>query len=101
MEGMTLLINETAANVKKGDRNSAASFEKTLSALANKIAKVSAHSEHLRKSARRLTVSWTLYGGFAYICALLIFTLVTGWRSWGPMEYSVVSGGPVMSVRID
>lgn len=82
--------------IAKGDQ-SAESFEKTLSALAAKIAKTSAQSERLRKSARRLTVSWTLYGGFAYISALLIFTLVTGWRSWGPMEYSVVSGGPLMS----
>jgi hypothetical protein len=90
-------IHPTSANIAKGDQ-SAESFEKTLSALAAKIAKTSAQSERLRKSARRLTVSWTLYGGFAYISALLIFTLVTGWRSWGATEYSVVSGGPVMSV---
>jgi hypothetical protein len=98
MEGMLSQFAVAVANPLKAD-NSAESFEKTLSALATKIAKVSAQNEQLRKSARRLTVSWTLYGGFAYISALLIFTLVTGWNSWGPMEYSVVSGGPVMFVK--
>jgi hypothetical protein len=37
-----------------------------------------------------------LYGGFAYILAFLILTLVTGWRNWGPVEYGVVTGGPIL-----
>jgi hypothetical protein len=37
----------------------------------------------------------TLYAGFAYIALALLLTLVTGWRSWGPVEISVVSGSPV------
>lgn len=39
---------------------------------------------------------WTLYAGFAYILAALILTLVTGWRNWGPVEGSIVAGGPVL-----
>ena len=58
------------------------------------------HNDRLRQRARKLKVGWTLYGGFTYILAVLIFTLVTGWRNWGAMEYSVVSGGPVLSVRL-
>jgi len=38
---------------------------------------------------------WTLYAGFAYILAALLLLLVTGWRSWGAVEVSIVAGGPV------
>jgi hypothetical protein len=27
-----------------------------------------------------------------------MLTLVTGWRNWGPIEGSVVAGGPVLYV---
>jgi hypothetical protein len=80
----------------QGDTTSAESFEKTLSALSIKISKASTSNESLRQRSRKLKVGWTLYGGFSYILALLIFFLVTGWRNWGPMELSVVSGGPVL-----
>lgn len=79
--------------------DTAESFEKTLSALATKISSTSAHNDRLRQRARKLKVGWTLYGGFAYILAFLILTLVTGWQNWGPMELSVVAGGPVLYAR--
>jgi len=41
---------------------------------------------------------WTLYAGFAYILAAMILTFVTGWQNWGPIEGSVVAGGPVLYV---
>jgi hypothetical protein len=75
---------------------SAESFEKSLSALALKITKTSARLDNLRQRARKFKVSWTLYAGFAYILAALILTLVTGWRSWGPVEYTTVAGGPLV-----
>jgi hypothetical protein len=78
------------------DRTSAESFEKTLSAISTKIAKATVHNDKLRQRSRKLKVGWTLYGGFSYILAVLIFTLVTGWRNWGAMEYTIVSGGPVV-----
>ncbi|KAF2500218.1 hypothetical protein BU16DRAFT_523026 [Lophium mytilinum] len=80
----------------KGDNNSAASFEKTLSTLSIKITKIAARNDSLRQRARRVRVMWTLYAGFAYILTALILTLVTGWRSWGTVEYSVMAGGPVV-----
>jgi endoplasmic reticulum junction formation protein lunapark len=82
----------------QGDRNSAESFERTLAALATKITKTAAQNDSLRQRARKLKVGWTLYAGFAYILAFLILTLVTGWRNWGPVEYTVVSGGPLVCV---
>ena len=80
----------------KGDDNSAASFEKTLSQLSTKINKSSARNEWFRQSQRRLKVLWTLYSSFAYILVALILTLVTGWESWGAVEYTAVAGGPVV-----
>ncbi|KAF2197350.1 hypothetical protein GQ43DRAFT_381205, partial [Delitschia confertaspora ATCC 74209] len=76
--------------------DSAATFEKTLSALAAKISKTAAKNDSLRQRSRRVRVMWTLYAGFAYILAALLLILVTGWQSWGPMEISVVAGGPVV-----
>lgn len=38
---------------------------------------------------------WTLYAGFTYILAALVLVLVTGWRNWGWVEYTVVSVGPL------
>jgi hypothetical protein len=43
-------------------------------------------------------VSWTLYAGFAYILAFLILALVTGYRNWGVVEYTVIAGGPPVYV---
>ncbi|ORY17814.1 hypothetical protein BCR34DRAFT_474340 [Clohesyomyces aquaticus] len=74
----------------------AASFEKTLSTLSSKITKAAAQNDVLRLRSRRVRVMWTLYAGFAYILAALLLLLVTGWRSWGATEISVISGGPVL-----
>jgi len=74
----------------------AASFERTLSTLTGKIARSAARNDLLRQRARRVRVMWTLYAGFAYILAALLLLLVTGWRSWGATEISVVTGGPVL-----
>ncbi|KAL0265246.1 hypothetical protein SLS55_001211 [Diplodia seriata] len=78
------------------DDNSAAGFEKTLSALSTKITKASARGDRLRQNSRRSKVMWTLYTTFAYILAALILTLITGWRNWGPIEYTGMAGGPLV-----
>ncbi|KAF2145048.1 uncharacterized protein K452DRAFT_265639 [Aplosporella prunicola CBS 121167] len=78
------------------DDTSAAGFEKALSALSTKIARTSATNDGLRQRSRRVKVMWTLYTGFAYILAALILVLVTGWPQWGPVEYTVIAGGPVI-----
>ena len=99
MEGKlpsVLPIRASSDIASQGDKNSAESFEKTLSALSDKISKATAHNDRLRQRARKLKVSWILYGGVTYILAFLILTLVTGWRNWGPVEYSTVAGGPVL-----
>ena len=59
----------------KGEDNSAASFEKTLSQLSQKITKASARNESFRQQQRRYKVLWTLYSSFAYILIALILTL--------------------------
>ncbi|KAH7139528.1 hypothetical protein B0J11DRAFT_46062 [Dendryphion nanum] len=74
----------------------AASFEKALSTLSTKITKATARNDVLRQKSRRVRVMWTLYAGFAYILTFLLLLLVTGWRSWGATEISVVAGGPVV-----
>ncbi|KAF2745467.1 hypothetical protein M011DRAFT_406593 [Sporormia fimetaria CBS 119925] len=78
-----------------GVQEDAASFERTLSTLSAKIARATAQNDKLRQRSRRARVMWTLYAGFAYILAALLLVLVTGWKRWGPIEISVVSGGPV------
>lgn len=80
----------------RGDDTSAASFEKALSQLSDKINKASSHNDNLRQHQRRFKALWTLYSGFAYILISLILVLVTGWEKWGPAEYSAVSGGPIL-----
>ncbi|KAF2009771.1 hypothetical protein BU24DRAFT_357739 [Aaosphaeria arxii CBS 175.79] len=74
----------------------AASFEKTLSTLSEKITRTATRNDALRQRSRRVRVMWTLYAGFAYILAALLLLLVTGWRSWGATEVSIMSGGPVI-----
>lgn len=80
----------------KGDDQSAASFEKILSKLASQINRANAQYDHLRQNQRRLKALWTLYSGFAYILVAAILTLVTGYQRWGVLEYSAVTGGPVL-----
>lgn len=82
------------------DDNSAAGFEKTLSTLSTKITKASARGDRLRRTSRKVKVWWTLYTIFAYTLAALILTLITGWRNWGPIEYTGLAGGPLLCVNI-
>ncbi|KAF1829594.1 hypothetical protein BDW02DRAFT_642741 [Decorospora gaudefroyi] len=74
----------------------AASFERTLNALTGKINRAAARNDTQKQLSRRARVMWTLYAGFAYILAAIMLTFVTGWRNWGPIEGSVVAGGPVL-----
>lgn len=80
----------------RSDETSAASFEKTLSQLSQKINQASSRNDNLRQRQRRYKVLWTLYTSFAYILVALILTLVTGWQTWGSAEYSAMAGGPVV-----
>ncbi|KAF2280220.1 uncharacterized protein EI97DRAFT_447782 [Westerdykella ornata] len=77
-------------------REDAASFEKTLSALSAKISKAASQNDARRQRSRRVRVMWTLYAGFAYILAALLLIFVSGWRSWGAIEISVIAGGPLV-----
>ncbi|TVY84082.1 Endoplasmic reticulum junction formation protein lunapark [Lachnellula suecica] len=79
----------------KGEDNSPASFEKTLSALAQKITKSQAHLDALRQSGRRYKALWTLYATFAYLLCAIILFLVVGWQNWTYLEYTGVAGTPV------
>ncbi|KAK8158408.1 hypothetical protein BC567DRAFT_31119 [Phyllosticta citribraziliensis] len=78
------------------DDTSAAAFEKTLAALSTKIQKTTVRNDALRVRARKFRVMWTLYSGFLYILVSVIMILVTGWRNWGPIEYTAVAGGPLI-----
>lgn len=80
----------------KGDNNSPASFEKTLSILSSKISKRTSDLDGLRKRSRRLGLLWTLYTTFTYLLYSIILLLVVGWRNWGPTEYIAVVGGPII-----
>ncbi|EUC47420.1 hypothetical protein COCMIDRAFT_35105 [Bipolaris oryzae ATCC 44560] len=74
----------------------AASFERTLNALTGKINRAAARNDKQKQLARRARVMWTLYAGFAYILIAVVLTFVTGWQNWGPIEGSVVAGGPLL-----
>ncbi|KAK8249484.1 hypothetical protein IWZ00DRAFT_272735 [Phyllosticta capitalensis] len=78
------------------DDTSAAAFEKTLATLSTKIQKTTVRNDALRVRARKFRVMWTLYSGFLYILVAVIMILVTGWRNWGPAEYTAVAGGPLI-----
>jgi hypothetical protein len=80
----------------KGDENSPASFEKTLSALTAKITKSQAQLDSLRQKGRRYKVLWTLYTTFAYMLCLIIMLFVLGWQNGGVWEYTALSGAPVL-----
>ncbi|KAJ5237029.1 hypothetical protein N7489_007120 [Penicillium chrysogenum] len=80
----------------KGDDNSAASFEKTLSTLSTKIAEATTRLDQQRQSSRRIKALWTLYSTFAYLFYSIILALVLGWESWGIKEYAAIAGGPVL-----
>ncbi|KXG48520.1 uncharacterized protein PGRI_023900 [Penicillium griseofulvum] len=80
----------------KGDDNSAASFEKTLSTLSTKIAQATARLDQQRQSSRRIKALWTLYSTFAYLFYSIVLALILGWESWGVKEYAAIVGGPVL-----
>ncbi|KAJ6091608.1 hypothetical protein N7467_003577 [Penicillium canescens] len=80
----------------KGDDNSAASFEKTLSSLSTKIAQATTRLDQQRQSSRRFKALWTLYSTFAYLFYTIILALILGWESWGVKEYAAIGGGPVL-----
>ncbi|KAB8338890.1 hypothetical protein FH972_021832 [Carpinus fangiana] len=72
------------------------SFEKTLSTLADRISKTTAHRDALLSSRRRWKVLWTLYTTFAYLLFSVILVLVTGRAYWSYAEYGAVAGGPIV-----
>ncbi|KAJ5985566.1 hypothetical protein N7522_012762 [Penicillium canescens] len=80
----------------KGDDNSAASFEKTLSSLSTKIAQATTRLDQQRQSSRRFKALWTLYSTFAYLFYTIVLALILGWESWGVKEYAAIGGGPVL-----
>jgi endoplasmic reticulum junction formation protein lunapark len=80
----------------QGEDNSPAHFEKTLAALSTKINDTTARLDTHRQNARRFKALWTLYTTFAYLFYSIILALVLGWQNWGVVEYSAVSGGPVL-----
>ncbi|GBF65351.1 endoplasmic reticulum junction formation protein [Trichophyton mentagrophytes] len=80
----------------RGPDNSPASFEKALAGLSEKIAQSNGSLEVHRQRARRFKALWTLYTTFAYILYALIAALVLGWERWGPVEYTALSGSPVV-----
>ncbi|KFY15455.1 hypothetical protein V492_01979, partial [Pseudogymnoascus sp. VKM F-4246] len=80
----------------KGEDASPASFEKTLSALSEKITKAQLRLDTLNQRSRRRIALWTLYTSFAYILCVIILALVVGWRNWGAAEYTGVAGSPLI-----
>ena len=82
--------------ILKGEDNSPASFEKTLSALATKITKSQTQLDGLRQRGRRYKALWTLYTSFAYLLCVIILFLVVGWQNWSALEYTAVAGSPLM-----
>jgi hypothetical protein len=80
----------------KGQDNSAASFEKTLSTLSTKIAQATARLDQQRQTSRRFKALWTLYSTFAYLFYSIVLALVLGWETWGVKEYAAIAGGPVL-----
>ncbi|OWO98019.1 hypothetical protein B2J93_8244 [Marssonina coronariae] len=80
----------------KSDHNSPASFEKSLILLSEKISKSQFHLDSLRQRGRRYKALWTLYTSFAYVLCTVVMLLVVGWKNWGALEYTTVSGSPVL-----
>ncbi|OJD26321.1 hypothetical protein ACJ73_02307 [Blastomyces percursus] len=80
----------------QGSGTSPAEFEKTLSSLSAKITRATTRLDSHRQRSRRYRVLWTLYTSFVYLLYSIIVILVLGWQNWGPCEYSIVAGGPVV-----
>ncbi|KAL1851461.1 hypothetical protein Plec18167_008652 [Paecilomyces lecythidis] len=80
----------------KGEDNSPASFEKTLSTLSTKITETTNRLDVSRQRSRRFKALWTLYTTFAYLLYSIILALVLGYQNWGAVEYAAVAGGPIV-----
>ncbi|KAJ5118244.1 hypothetical protein N7448_009959 [Penicillium atrosanguineum] len=80
----------------KGQDDSPASFEKTLSTLSTKIAQATTRLDQQRQTSRRFKALWTLYSTFAYLFYSIVLALVLGWETWGVKEYAAIAGGPVL-----
>ncbi|KAL4888391.1 hypothetical protein BDV59DRAFT_196556 [Aspergillus ambiguus] len=80
----------------KGQDDSPASFEKTLSTLSTKISQTTARLDSHRQHARRFKALWTLYTTFAYLLYTIIVALVLGWENWGITEFAALIGGPIV-----
>ncbi|QSZ37302.1 hypothetical protein DSL72_009396 [Monilinia vaccinii-corymbosi] len=80
----------------KREDNSPASFEKTLSALAEKISKSQSQLDSLRLRGRRVKALWTLYSSFAYLVVLVIALLVIGWKDLTAWGYTGLAGSPLV-----
>jgi len=73
-----------------------ASFEKALSTLSTKISKSQLQLDKLRQRSRKLKALWALYTTFAYLLCSIILVLVVGWQNWGILEYTMLSGSPLI-----
>ncbi|KAI9649248.1 hypothetical protein NHQ30_001816 [Ciborinia camelliae] len=80
----------------KREDNSPASFEKTLSALAEKISKSQSQLDSRRLRGRRVKALWTLYSSFAYLVVFVMALLVIGWKNVTALEYTMLAGGPLI-----
>ncbi|KUJ08173.1 uncharacterized protein LY89DRAFT_600233 [Mollisia scopiformis] len=80
----------------KGEDNSPAGFEKTLSALASKITASQAHLDSLRSRGRRFKALWTLYTSLAYLISVVVLFLAVGWKNLGALEYTALASSPVV-----
>ncbi|KAK6594602.1 hypothetical protein H4I96_10333 [Botrytis cinerea] len=80
----------------KREDNSPASFEKTLSALAEKISKSQSQLDSRRLRGRRVKALWTLYSSFAYMVVFVIALLVIGWKDLTVLEYTGLAGSPLI-----
>ncbi|TGO21162.1 hypothetical protein BPAE_0236g00030 [Botrytis paeoniae] len=80
----------------KREDNSPASFEKTLSALAEKISKSQSQLDSRRLRGRRVKALWTLYSSFAYLVVFVIALLVIGWKDLTVLEYTGLAGSPLI-----
>ncbi|KAG4024903.1 hypothetical protein MFRU_099g00050 [Monilinia fructicola] len=80
----------------KREDNSPASFEKILSALAEKISKSQSQLDSRRLRGRRVKALWTLYSSFAYLVVFVIALLVIGWKDLTVLEYTGLAGSPLI-----
>ncbi|OXV10781.1 hypothetical protein Egran_01458 [Elaphomyces granulatus] len=80
----------------KGEDNSPASFEKTLSTLSTKITQTTNRLDGQRQGSRRFKALWTLYTTFAYLLVLIVLALVVGWQNWDIVEYGTIFGCPIL-----